>query len=152
VTKWSDSINTLSIEAKLAEKYGYTKLPGDLSLKYRNFFAENIPDFLCINGCDDILTTTRGTSVCNGYNRIVVGDYGAFVEFTPAQANMFMICVQGGQEYRIRNLKYSQNVKYEWLTIRDGSEIKIYRQKKRVVYADYKPTMYYISVHECNKQ
>ena len=39
-------MNTLIIEAKLAEKYMYKPLPDDLSQKYREFFRENIPDWL----------------------------------------------------------------------------------------------------------
>ena len=39
-------------------------------------------------------------------------------------------------------------VKYLWLTIKDNSCIKIYYQKKSVDYADYKPGMLYVSVHE----
>ena len=45
--------------------------------------------------------------------------------------------------------KYLKNVKYVWMTIADGSNIKIYKQKKRVAYADYKSGFYYISPHEC---
>jgi hypothetical protein len=70
----------------LAEKYGYTPLPIDLSSKYRQFFSDNTPSLLSLDGADNTLTTLRGTVVCNGYRRIVVGDYGAFVEFTSEQA------------------------------------------------------------------
>lgn len=35
------------------------------------------------------------------------------------------------------------------MTIADGSNIKIYKQKKKVTYADYKSGFYYISPHEC---
>lgn len=43
----------------------------------------------------------------------------------------------------------SKNVKYIWMTIADGSNIKIYKQKKKVAYADYRSGMFYISPHEC---
>ena len=38
-------------------------------------------------------------------------------------------------------------MKYNWLTI-EGSDLKIYQQKRSVSYADYRPGKYYISPHE----
>lgn len=137
-------MNTLKIEAKLAEKYKYKPLPGDLSEKYRDYFTANVPSFLRLDGGGPLYTRS-GSLICNAYLRIVVGDYGAFVEFEEP-ANNFVIAP--GQEYRVNDERYSKNVKYVWLTINDGSEIKIYHQKKGVTYADYKPGMYYVSVHE----
>lgn len=43
-------MNTLKIEAKLADKYKYKNLPDDLSEKYRQYFRENIPEWLCVDG------------------------------------------------------------------------------------------------------
>ena len=137
-------MNTLKIESLLAEKYKYKPLPGELSGKYRNYFAENTPQFLCFEG-GGALYTCFGTQICNSYQRVVVGDYGAFVEFAEPACD-FMIAP--GQEYRVNDERYSKNVKYIWLTVADGSGIKIYYQKKGVSYADYKPGMYYVSVHE----
>ena len=93
------------------------------------------------------MTTLNGTVICDSYRRIVVGDYGAFIEFD-AQYNNSSFVVAPGQEYRINDERYSKNVKYIWLTINDGSNIKIYYQKKGVTYADYLPGMCYVSVHE----
>ena len=138
-------MNTLKIEAKLAEKYRYKNLPGDLSEKYRRFFIENIPAELNLDGGGKLLTI-NGSEICKKYERIVVGDYGAFVEFSIAGDSEFIIAP--GQEYRINDKRYSKNVKYIWLTIDDGSNVKIYHQKKGVTYADYRPGMYYVSVHE----
>lgn len=149
--KNGEKMNTLRIEAKLAKKYKYKPLSKDLSEKYRNFFIENIPDFLKLEGDSVILTTNSGSYICTGYQRIVVGDYGAFIEFDSIQASMELFRIKKGQEYRINDPKYSANVKYEWLTIEDGSDVKIYRQKKKVFYADYLPDMYYVSVHEVIK-
>ncbi len=140
------NLNTLKIEAKLAEKYKYKKLPDDLSEKYRQFFKENIPEGLSVDGGGS-LKTTSGSMVCDSYRRIVVGDYGAFVEFeNPSCGASFPVAP--GQEYRVNDDRYNKNVKYLWLTVDDGSKIKIYYQKKGVTYADYVPGMYYVSVHE----
>lgn len=142
-------MNTLNIEAKLAQEYGYKPLPKELSEKYRQFYIDNLPEGLSIEGSDTVLCTKTGTVVCNGYTRIVVGDYGAFIEFDEEQANLDEYIIAPGQEYRVNNPRYSKNVKYIWMTIPDGSNIKIYKQKKKVSYADYKSGMFYISPHEC---
>lgn len=145
--KVGNNINTLKIEALLAKKYGYLPLPKDLSDKYHNFFIENIPDFLSLNGSDQQLFTLNNTPLCNGYDRIVVGDYGAFIEFSK-EAIATEFCIENGQEYRVNDKKYVKSVKYVWLTVNDDSHIKIYLQKRKVTYADYKPHKYYVSVHE----
>lgn len=137
-------MNTLKIEAKLAEKYKYKPLPGDLSDKYRDYFLGNIPSFLRLDG-GGALYTDSGSIICESYQRIVIGDYGAFVEFGEP-ANDFVVAP--GQEYRMNDERYSKHVKYIWLTVDDNSNIKIYYQKKRVTYADYLPGKYYVSVHE----
>lgn len=142
-------MNTLHIEEKLAQKYKYKPLSKDLSEKYRRFYIDNIPNGFMLNGSSNTLYTKNGTSICNGYTRIVVGDYGAFVEFDEVQANSQRYIIAPGQEYRVNDPRYSKNVKYIWMTITDGSNIKIYKQKREVAYADYKSGFYYISPHEC---
>ena len=140
-------LNTLKIEAALAEKYKYKPLSKELSEKFRNLFNENIPSFLNVSGSITPLYTLNGTQICKGYDRIVIGDYGAFIEVSQEHiASNFII--KKGQEYRVNDEKYKNNVKYIWLTINDKSDIKIYFQKKKVSYADYKPKKYYVSVHE----
>jgi hypothetical protein len=143
-------MDTLKIEAALAKKYGYHPLPSDLSQKYRQLFTDNIPRFLNIEGSETPLFTTKGSLVCIRYDRIVVGDYGAFIEFSEDDITEEFI-IQPGQEYRVNDEKYKNKVKYIWLTINDGSNIKIYKQKRRVTYADYKSKKYYVSVHEVLK-
>ena len=140
-------MNTLKIEALLAKKYKYKPLSKELSEKYRSYFRDNIPEWLKETGQNQPLYTNRGSIITNRYERIVVGDYGAFVEFSePIFEGQFIIAP--GQEYRVFDDRYSKNIKYEWLTIDDGSNVKIYFQKRTVNYADYKPNMYYVSVHE----
>lgn len=145
-------MNTLKIEAKLAEKYGYYPLSEELSQKYRQFYIDNIPAQFDVNGSTDKLYTQNGTLISDGYKRIVVGDYGAFIEFDKTQAIEENYEIAPGQEYRVYDPKYSKNVKYVWLTIDDNSNIKIYKQKRKVSYADYKRGMFYISPHECTTQ
>jgi len=132
---------------ELSNKYQYKKLPEKLSSIVQNIYAETIPTFLLTTTNTSPLYTINGSLICNGYDRIVIGDYGAYIEFSSEQANKDLFVIAPGQEYRIDNLRYA-NVKYAWLTINDGSQIKIYYQKNTVSYADYKPQYYYISVYE----
>lgn len=138
-------MNTLKIEAALAKKYKYRPLKRDLSEKYRKFYLDNIPTDLNVNGGVDTLFTSNGSQICDGYDRIVIGDYGAFIEFSTSP---YSFIVKPGQEYRIDDERYSKNVKYHWLTINDNSDVKIYHQMRTVAYADYLPDKYYVSVHE----
>lgn len=132
---------------ELSNKYKYKKLSNKLSNIARNIYADTIPAFLLSFDKTKSLYTLNGSLICNGYDRIVIGDYGAYIEFSSEQANKDLFTIAAGQEYRIDNLRYA-NVKYAWLTINDGSQIKIYYQKNTVSYADYKPQYYYISVYE----
>lgn len=141
-------INTLAIEAALAEKYKYRPLSKELSEKYRQFFLDNMPDFLSVHGDNIALKTSKGSIITNGYDRIVIGDYGAFIEFNESQANHQDYFVPQKQMFRINNPSFVHKVKYEWWSIVDGSDIKIYKQKRGVKYADYTPGKYYVSVHE----
>ena len=137
--------DTRKFEAQLAAQYKYRKLKPSLSSVVRNKYRENIPYFLKEEGDNRDLYTKNGTQICSGYDRIVVGDYGAFVEFSEIQRARDFVC-EKGQEYRLES-RYG-NAKYLWLTVKDGSNIKIYHQRETVDYADYIPGKYYVSVHE----
>ncbi|MBO5969959.1 MAG: hypothetical protein J6S14_15835 [Clostridia bacterium] len=139
-------MDTRSIESDLADLYKYKKLPDWLSQFYRDLFSKNVPYFLAVKDGPVCLHTIRGTVISNDFDRVVIGDYGAFVEFSvPAEPDLFI--TQPGQEYREKP-PYRDNVKYLWLTVDDDSGIKIYKQLRGVTYADYKPGKYYVSVHE----
>lgn len=131
---------------ELSNKYKYKKLSNKLSNIARNIYANTIPAFLLSFDKTKPLYSLNGSLICNGYDRIVIGDYGAYIEFSSEQANKDLFIIAPGQEYRLEP-RYN-NVKYIWLTVDDGSQIKIYYQKNIVSYADYKPHYYYISVYE----
>lgn len=134
---------TQKLIESLVETYKYKPLPLHLSTKVRTKYTETIPDYL--NSPFNPLYTSKGTLICNSARRIVIGDYGAFIEFDESdKANTF--CIAKGQEYRLEE-KY-KNVKYHWLTIDDGSDIKIYFQRNTVHYADYRVGYYYVSVFD----
>ena len=136
----------LKFQEDLAKRYKYRKLKESLSKEVRQRYIDNLPSFLSLTGSPNLkLYTLAGLLICEGYERIVVGDYGAFIEFSEDQLAKRHIDIKEGQEYRLSD-KY--NVKYLWMTIKDTSDIKIYLQKNIVDYADYKVGMYYVSPYE----
>lgn len=135
-------MNTLKLESELAKQYKYKKLPAEESIKYREIYKQNIPNFLSISGGGKLFTL-NGTLLCNNYDRIVIGDYGAFIEFSKAASPLV---IEKGQEYRLT--EQFKNVKYNWVTIDDNSHIKIYHQRGTVSYADYRVGKFYVSVHK----
>lgn len=145
-------MNTLRFESYLANKFRYKKLSKLYSDKCRNIFFNNVPNklkpFIESGNHNMKLYNSNRSLITTGFNRIVIGDYGAFIEFTDSQANIDTFICKPGQEYRFDDPKYSSNIKYLWYTSNDTSGIKIYYQVRRVSYADYLPGMYYISVHE----
>lgn len=142
----------LAFQAKLAEENHYKPLPqstlfyGDVRQKYK----DALPEWCVLEGnLQTPLYSSAGTTLCTGYNRIVIGDYGAFIEISPEQIIKENLIVKKGQEFRINEPQYKDRVKYHWLTAKDTSDCKIYFQQKTVEYADYIPGMYYISPYEC---
>jgi len=93
---------------------------------------------LPLSGSDHKIYNASGTLIANGYNRIVIGDFGAYLEFSDAQV-----------EHSAFRLKWpgkpKRPVKYIWMITVDDSETKIYYQQRKVTYADYLPGMYYMS-------
>lgn len=140
----------LAFQESLASDYGYAPIEinlflGDVREKYRNA----LPEWCKLDGEDLYpLYTLAGTQICSGYERIVIGDYGAFVEISPDHILEESVHCKPGQEYRYSDERFSSNVKYLWMTAKDQSDCKIYYQKKAVSYADYLPGMYYISPYE----
>lgn len=136
------------IQDDLAKKYNYRCLPDELSQTVRKKYRESIPPCLCMNGGVLTIRSLSGTVIANGYDRIVIGDYGAFIEFSKEQVVLKNIKVKKGQEYRINDKNFCDKVKYIWLTAKDESDVKIYFQRRSVPYADYKVDKYYVSPNE----
>ena len=143
----------IAFQKELADEFGYEPIEpnfflGDVRQKYK----DALPQWCNVDGdLASPLFTLDGTLLCQGYNRIVIGDYGAFVEIAPEQIRKEVLRCKPGQEFRYLDERFAENVKYIWLTAKDRSSCKIYLQKKKVSYADYVPGMYYISVYEVEK-
>lgn len=138
----------LKYQEQLADEYKYKPIPRTFFKDVRAEFEETLPEWCNMSGDTTKLETRSGTVIASGYNRIVIGDYGAFVEFSRAQANARHLKIKEGQSYRIEDPRYAEHVKYLWLTADDNSDVKVYDQKCSVEYADYKPGMLYVSVYE----
>jgi len=86
------------------------------------------------------LFTKTGLKVSIGYERIVIGGRGPYVEFTDEQIIQTNFLVPEDQRWRFTNSNSYYN---EYRTSQDN--VKVYHQKKTVDYADYKVGMWYIS-------
>jgi hypothetical protein len=82
----------------------------------------------------------NGTLFATGYNRIVHGERGDYVEFE--------------KEHIVQNLKYKfgfknspppEDIYYLWLYPQSDKNTKVYYQLRTVKYADYKIGKYYVS-------
>lgn len=145
---------------ELSEKNKFAKLPGSKSRAVREFYINNLPPALKESYKYESKSLFEMEFPCNiftanhiqfatGFSRIVVGDYGAYIEIP--QDRMFINGLKGvaGQEFRYMDDNYRDKVKYNWLTCIADTSIKIYYQKKEVKYADYKPGFFYVSPYEC---
>lgn len=79
--------------------------------------------------------------VATGYERIVIGGRGPYVEFNSTQINLDSFIISDEEYWRI-NSDLAYYVEYRTSSI---SNVKVYFQKKLVDYADYKIGLYYIS-------
>lgn len=148
ISHYDDVTQDKSYQEQLADEYKYKPIPRTFFKDVRAEFEETLPEWCNMSGDTTKLETRSGTVIASGYNRIVIGDYGAFVEFSRAQANARHLKIKEGQSYRIEDPRYAEHVKYLWLTADDNSDVKVYDQKRLVEYADYKPGMLYVSVYE----
>lgn len=94
-----------------------------------------------MDGGDYRFTTKSGLIVANGYDRIVIGKRGPYIEFSDRHIVMENIYVPFDQKYRLGNDKYFYD---EWRT-KGEENVKIYNQKNTVEYADYRIGKWYIS-------
>ena len=85
--------------------------------------------------------TKCGLLVANGYNRIVIGKRGPYIEFTESQINRHSMLIPPHELWRVAS---DVTFYIEYRTI-DIKYVKIYFQKKTVNYADYLIEHYYIS-------
>ena len=142
-------MDTRKKQEELAIQYKYKPLPPLFSTVIRELYEENLPEeFREYKG--QPVYSKSGVLLCDKLtDRVYVcGDYGIFLEADAEDMHLENIKVKEGQEYRIKDEKYSKNVKYFWYTPKTGVDVKIYFQQKTVEYADYKVGKYYFSPYE----
>ncbi len=151
-----------AMQKDLAEKYKYKPQPADVASESMQRYLDTLPSEFKgevkpveskkpgfeIAGKDIPLYSKDGTQIATGYDRIVIGHYGAFIEISPEKMCMENIKVEKGQEFRIDNPEYAARVKYAWMTTKDDSHCKLYDQKKGVTYADYRAGVWYADPFE----
>lgn len=86
--------------------------------------------------------TKSALLIAEGYDRLVIGKRGPYVEFN--NINTENIHIPKEQKYRLDNLL----VYYDEYRTNDECNVKIYFQKKCVKYADYKIGKWYISPYD----
>lgn len=129
------------------KQYHYKPLPKDISAKQRKLYLAELPKIWDVKGnLNCKIYDTYYNHVANGYERIVIGDYGAYVEIPLYKMLLDEVIVKPGEEYRFKP-EYA-SVKYHWYCLNKNHDLKIYYQKNLVDYADYKPGMFYISPYE----
>lgn len=119
----------------------HTPLSQNLSDSIRIKYFNEIPLFLKTCGDDKPIFNRCGTEISSGYDKIVIGDYGAYVEIPEGLINKDKI------EHKFCGQKKS-DIFYEWMFTKDKCATKVYYQLRRVKYADYCPGKYYVSVHD----
>jgi len=144
----------LAFQEELSKEYRYQPIQYNLFLgDVRQKYADNLPAWCDVNGSEKPLySINNGILIANGYDRIVIGDYGAFIEIDPGRMKMDHIIIKPGEEYRILDAHYADHVKYHWYTCRRDQEVKLYYQIKAVTYADYLPGMWYVSPYHVKEK
>lgn len=134
--------------SELVKYFKYKPLANAASREARKYYAERISPLLSIDGSSEPLFDSSGKLICNGYDRVVIGDYGSYIEFDAINANTDRFVIPEGQEWRL-NLKRYPHVKYTWYTLKGSkSNVKLYHQINTVTYADYIIGKYYVSTDE----
>jgi hypothetical protein len=86
--------------------------------------------------------TKTGLLIATGYDRLVIGKRGPYVEFSDVVLDN--IHIPNEQKYRLDSLV----VYYDEYRTNDECNVKVYFQKKTVKYADYKIGKWYISPYD----
>lgn len=88
-----------------------------------------------------IFYTKSGTKVATGYERVVIGQRGPYIEFTTAQIHLDNFHIPESALYRL----IDRRVYYVEYRSADDCNVKLYQQRRLVEYADYRIGYCYIS-------
>ncbi len=93
------------------------------------------------------LHTKTGEMISLGYERVVFGKRGPYVEFDKYQIQEKKLYIPSNQLYRLSDPK----VFYIEFRSTDQSNTMVYYQLRNVAYADYKIGYFYISLFDLHK-
>lgn len=130
----------VSYVLSVAEASRYKPLPREISLAVRSIYKAQLPRILQEEEHLSIFSP-QGSLLATGYNRVVIGDYGAYIEFLPEQI------VRDNIRPRWKTVT-DKPVKYIWWEPVDGSSVKLYEQQDTVGYADYRIGCWYVAPSE----
>lgn len=98
------------------------------------------------------LTAHDGTSLTRGYERVVHGERGSYLEIFNHYIVWDLFHVPESQKWRVDDPEWKDKVYYIEHRSNGRSNVKLYVQKKTVNYADYKVGMCYISLDDIKEQ
>lgn len=135
--KVAEILKKLNDRRRKGSKDYYEPLPEDESKIIQEYYTSLID--LPIGGSNIKILNSEDTLISNGYERIVVSDFGAFIEMHPDQ-----IVKENIKSRWPGKPKYK--VKYIWYHTDDKVRTKIYWQQDEVEYANYRINYYYMSI------
>jgi hypothetical protein len=95
------------------------------------------------------MVRTKFADLATGYERVVHGGRGSYVEMTHEQINREALRSPSKRRQQIEQ-QFPDGIFYrEWRTVPDG--IKVYEQLRYVGYADYNPGMFYVAVEDVSR-
>lgn len=127
------------IEA-LAQRYKYRPLPKKIRSETHQLYKQHLNGFK-----QNRPLSISGQTMAVSFNRVVTGDYGAYVEIDPKDLHV-TLKVEKGQGWRLNEQYLNErglSIKYHWYHFLGR---KVYWQLAPVKYADYRPGMIYVSV------
>ncbi len=83
--------------------------------------------------------TKSGTLIASEHERVVVGERGPYVEFSPEQVNMSEL------RFIPYNEKGNRHVYFYEYRSNDPANVMVYHQRRTVKYADYRVGMFYVA-------
>ena len=96
---------------------------------------------------ETIFHTENRMVVAMGYNRVVIGDRGPYIELLNEHILFDGLYIPKDQHWRFETSWREKVYYFEFRTI-DDSYVKVYLQNRRVSYADYIKDRWYISPFE----
>lgn len=113
----------------------------------RNYFTNEFKNkFGFSHESDFDVYLDKDIKLCSSIERVVIGNHGAYIEFTPESILVKTECMKG-REFK-HDDKYKYSIKYFDENPVGYPNVLLYNQQKTVKYADYKAGMYYVSPYD----